>query len=58
MHRVHDAYHGDSLSVCALDVGALTISLMTLVRAGFTPLNHIFQIKRADYSGMMKERQV
>jgi len=56
MHHVRGAYRGGFLNVCALDVGAWTFSLITLVQTG--SFRYIFLIERADYIGRTVERQV
>jgi len=54
--RARGAYCGGSLNVCALDVGALTYSLITFVQIGFF-LPYVFPIERADYIGRPVVRQ-
>jgi hypothetical protein len=57
-HRGLGAYRGGSLSVCALDVGALDFLLNDYGRAQKRLTPSFFLNKLADYSGRIEGRQV
>ena len=57
-HHVRGACRGGSLNVCALDVGAFDFLLNNFCTVGQLPIPTYFPIKRADYSGWSRVRQV